>query len=87
MKLKQVLIYAGDDARSMRAEHIVRTLDLEHFEVRVYKAGADFNRNEILKKWNREELPVYVINNKAKSYENFIKETIGVQEIDENPST
>ena len=87
MKLKQVLIYAGDDARSMRAEHIVRSLDLEHVEVRVYKAGADFNRNEILKKWNREELPVYVVNNKAKSYENFIKETIGVQEIDEKPST
>lgn len=85
--MKQVLIYAGDDARSMRAEHIARSLDLEHFEVRVYKSGADFNRNEILKKWNREELPVYVVNNKAKSYENFIKETIGVQEIDEKPST
>lgn len=79
----QVLLYVDDSAMSMRAEHLSKTLDISEHEVRVYRLGEDFRHaQDVLKKYNRQELPVMLIDGKPKSWNNFVSMVMPDMEID-----
>jgi hypothetical protein len=81
----QVLLYVDDSAMSMRAEHLSKTLDISEHEIRVYRLGEDFNfKEDILKKYNRNDLPVMLIDGKPKSWDNFVSTLMPNMEIETN---
>lgn len=81
----QVLLYVDDSAMSMRAEHLSKTLDISEHEIRVYRLGEDFNfKEDILKKYNRNDLPVMLIDGKPKSWDNFVSTIMPNMEIETN---
>lgn len=84
----QVLLYVDDSAMSMRAEHLSKTLDISEHEVRVYRLGEDFRHaQDVLKKYNRKELPVMLIDGKPKSWDNFVSTIMPNMEIETNGET
>lgn len=81
----QVLLYVDDSAMSLRAEHLSKTLDISEHEIRVYRLGEDFNfKEDILKKYNRNDLPVMLIDGKPKSWDNFVSTLMPNMEIETN---
>jgi hypothetical protein len=81
----QVLLYVDDSAMSLRAEHLSKTLDISEHEIRVYRLGEDFNfKEDILKKYNRNDLPVMLIDGKPKSWDNFVSTIMPNMEIETN---
>jgi len=63
------------DALCMRYQHILKSLDHNEHEKRVYIQHQD--EFEVLR-----ELPYATINGKPKSFDNFWKEVIGEKELD-----
>jgi len=64
------------DVIDMRWKHIIKTINHDEHEVRVYTKGQDFHKEE-------RELPYATINGKPKSFENFYDEVIGEKKLDE----
>jgi len=64
------------DVMDMRWKHIIKTINHDEHEVRVYVKGQDFHKEE-------RELPYATINGKPKSFDNFYKEVIGEKKLDE----
>tara|TARA_B110000285_G_scaffold223716_1_gene279602 strand:- start:593 stop:838 length:246 start_codon:yes stop_codon:yes gene_type:complete len=67
------------DAKDERLQHIVKTVDKDLHEIRIYQAGADFHGEP-----HDRPLPYGVIDGKPKSDENFFKEIIGEKTVDED---
>ena len=61
----------------MRYMQIMKTINHDEHEVRIYTKGQDFHKEE-------RELPYATINGKPKSFDNFYKEVIGEKVIDGN---
>ena len=59
----------------MRYRQIIKTINHDEHEVRIYTKGQDFHKEE-------RELPYATINGKPKSFDNFYKEVIGEKVID-----
>tara|TARA_B100000459_G_C8427958_1_gene136100 strand:- start:276 stop:530 length:255 start_codon:yes stop_codon:yes gene_type:complete len=66
------------DVIDMRWKHVIRTIDHDEHEVRVYTKGEDFMNPP-----EDRELPYATINGKSKSFENFYDEVIGEKKLDE----
>ena len=64
------------DVIDMRWKHVIKTINHDEHEVRVYVKCQDFHKEE-------RELPYATINGKPKSFDNFYKEVIGEKKLDE----
>ena len=60
----------------MRYIQVIKTINHDEHEVRIYTKGQDFHKEE-------RELPYATINGKPKSFDNFYKEVIGEKKLDE----